>query len=80
MLATKRDWDKYQASSSIVILDFDVIMQKFRVIKRIEVPRSEYSYDNAVNMVVQLNDQYNPSWIYADRGSGKNFAVSSRVH
>ena len=36
------DFDKYQASSSIIILDFDVIMRKFKVIKRIEVPRGEY--------------------------------------
>ncbi|WP_133174919.1 terminase large subunit domain-containing protein [Heyndrickxia sporothermodurans] len=65
------DWDKYGASSSILILDFDVIRQKFKVIKRIEVPRAEYSYDAAVNMIVELNDQYNPSWIYCDRGSGE---------
>lgn len=65
------DWDKYGASSSIVILDFDVILQKFRVILRLEVPRTEYSYDNAVNTIVELNDKYNPTWIYADRGSGE---------
>lgn len=52
-------------------MDYDLIRQKFKVIKRIEVPRSEYSYDAAVNMIVELNDQYNPSWIYADRGSGE---------
>jgi uncharacterized membrane protein YgcG len=65
------DFDKYSASSSIVILDFDVIRQKFKVIRRVEVPRGEYSYDNAVNLIVELNDIYNPSWIYCDRGSGE---------
>lgn len=65
------DWDKYQASSSILILDFDINRRKFKVIKRIEVPRGEYSYDNAVNTIVELNEQYNPSWIYCDRGSGE---------
>lgn len=45
--------------------------QKFQVIKRIEVPKAEYSYDAAVNLIVELNDQYNPSWIYCDRGSGE---------
>jgi replicative DNA helicase len=65
------DWDKYGASSSILILDYDLEFEKFRVIKRIEVPKSEYSYDNAVNLIVELNDVYNPSWIYVDRGSGK---------
>lgn len=65
------DWDKYGASSSIVILDFDIIRRKFKVIKRVEVARGEYSYDNAVNTIVELNDQYNPSWIFCDRGSGE---------
>lgn len=65
------DWDKYGASSSIIILDFDVKVKKFKVIKRIEVPRSEYSYDEAVNLVVKLNDQYNPAWIFCDRGAGE---------
>ena len=66
---------KYQASSSIVLLDFDQDFNKFRVTKRIEVPKSEYSYDTAVNMIVDLNKIYNPSWIYVDRGAGKFFAV-----
>ena len=62
---------KYGASSSIIILDYDLINRKFKVIKRVEVPRSEYSYDTAVNLVVELNDQYNPAWIYADAGAGE---------
>lgn len=62
---------KYGASSSILILDYNVKKEKFQVIKRIEVPKAEYSYDAAVNMIVELNDQYNPSWIYCDRGSGE---------
>lgn len=65
------DWDKYGASSSIIILDYDIQINKFRVIRRVEVPKSEYSYDNAVNLIVELNRIYNPSWIYVDRGSGE---------
>ena len=65
------DWDKYGASSSIIILDYDVIMGKFKVIKRVEVGRSEYSYDNAINTIVELNAIYNPSFIYCDAGSGE---------
>ena len=65
------DWDKYQASSSIIILDYDINKQKFIVIKRVEVPRAEYSYDKAIQTVVELNDKYNPSWIFADKGAGE---------
>lgn len=65
------DWDKYGASSSIIILDYDILSGCFKVFKRVEVPRSEYSYDTAVNLIIELNDKYNPSWIYCDAGSGE---------
>ena len=65
------DWDKYGANSSILILDFDVKLGKFKVFKRVEVPRSEYSYDAAINTIVELNEIYNPTWIYCDAGSGE---------
>ena len=65
------DWDKYGAASSILILDYDPNIDKFKVFKRVEVPRSEYTYDNAVNKIVELNEIYNPSFIYVDRGSGE---------
>ena len=45
--------------------------QKFQVIKRVEVPRGEYSYDNAVNKIIELNEIYNPAFIYCDAGSGE---------
>ena len=41
------------------------------ILKRFEMPRAEYSYDNAVNTVIELNNIYKPEWIYADRGSGE---------
>ena len=65
------DWDKYGANSSILILDYDTRLGKFKVFKRVEVPRSEYSYDAAINTIVELNEIYNPSWIYCDAGSGE---------
>ena len=65
------DWDKYGASSSIIILDYDIKYQKFKVIKRVEVARGDYSYDNAVNTIVELNEIYRPAYIYCDAGSGE---------
>ena len=65
------DWDKYGASSSILILDYDIQLGKFKVFKRVEVPRAEYSYDAAVNLIIELNEIYNPSYIYCDAGSGE---------
>ena len=67
----RRDWDKYGASSSILILDYNLAMKKFQVVRRVEVPKVEYSFDKAVNMIIELNKIYQPSFIYADRGMGE---------
>lgn len=64
------DWDAYAAGSSILVLDFDVNTRCFKVIKRIEVPRGEYTLDNAVKWVIRVNAIYRPSWIFCDRGFG----------
>ena len=67
------DFDQFQAGSSIIVLDYDVNLKKFKVIKRVEVPRAEYSLDNAVNWIIKINNIYNPSWIFCDRGYGEQF-------
>ena len=64
------DWDKYGASSSIVVLEYNMKFKQFMILKRHEVPRAEYSYDTAVNTIIEFNEIYNPAWIYCDRGSG----------
>ena len=60
-----------EASSSILILDYNLAMNKFQVVRRVEVPKVEYSFDKAVNMIIELNKIYQPSFIYADRGMGE---------
>ena len=69
------DFDKYQASSSIVVLDYDMKTRKFWVMKRIEVPRGEYTLDNAVQWIIKVNKIYNPRWIFVDRGYGERVLV-----
>lgn len=65
------DWDRRQADSSILILDYDREFERFRVLKRVNFPKAEYTYDKAVQLIIQLNEIYNPSWIYADTGAGE---------
>lgn len=65
------DYDKYGASSSLLVLEYDTTLMKFKVLLRYEMPKAEYSYDAAVNKIIELNAIYNPSWIYCDRGSGE---------
>lgn len=64
-------WDKSQAPTSILILEYDQTFNKFRVINRTEIESSEFTFDKAVKKIIDLNAIYNPSYIYIDRGSGK---------
>ncbi len=72
------DFDKYQASSSIIVLDYIPEFKCFKVVKRVELPKTEYSYDAAFNAILSVNRIYNPAWIYCDRGSGEY--ILERLH
>lgn len=61
---------KYGASSSLIVLEYNQEEDTFFVLKRKEVPRGEYSYDNAVRTIIELNEIYSPSYIYCDAGAG----------
>lgn len=74
------DWDKYGASSSLLILDYDPKFNKFMVLKRYQMDKADYSYDHAVNKIIELNEIYQPDWIYCDRGSGEYQIERLRIY
>jgi replicative DNA helicase len=77
------DWDKYGAATQIVVTQYNPLEKRredmdlpegfgrFQVINRIEIPKGEFTYDNAVKKLIELDAIYNPAFIYADRGSGE---------
>ena len=65
------DWDKYEETSSIIVLEFNERLKRFMILKAYSVPRSEYSYDLAVKTIIELNEIYKPAMIYCDRGAGR---------
>ena len=48
-----------------------VIDPKFKVLFRIEIPRSQFTYKNALDRIIQLNDDFDFDWIAIDRGYGE---------
>lgn len=65
------DWDKYgDVGTNIVVTEYSLSDKKFKVIYREEIARSEWTFDNAVNRIIKLNEIYEPDWIYIDRGAG----------
>lgn len=73
------DWDKYSSSTNMACVELDkfhvnkdgVIEPKFKVLFRVEIPRSEFTYVNAVNKIIELNDLYDFDHIAVDRGYGE---------
>lgn len=65
------DWDKFGAATQIVIVGYNLSLCRFQVINRIEIPKSEFTFHNAVQMIIKINELYNPDYIYIDRGSGE---------
>lgn len=42
-----------------------------RIIYRVEIPQSEFSLDNGVKKVIELNELFKPEYIFVDRGLGE---------
>lgn len=73
------DWDKYSAATNMVCMEFDRFHQDqdgrivplFKVLFRVEIARAEFTYVNAMNKIIELNDEYKFDWIAIDRGYGE---------
>lgn len=70
---------KYGANTNIVAVELDRlhlneqgnIEPMFKILFRVEIPRSQFTYVNAVNRIVQLNDLWKFDHIAVDRGYGE---------
>jgi len=62
---------KYGAATNMVIVEFDVEKGIYKPILRVEIPRSKFTFDNAVNKIISLNETYDLDYIYVDRGAGE---------
>ena len=73
------DWDKYANATNMVCMEYDrfhqnedgTIVPVFKVLFREEIARSEFTYTNAMNKVIALNEEYHFDWIAIDRGYGE---------
>ena len=65
------DWDKYGAATQIVVSEYDEEKRKIRVVERVEIPSTEFTFDNAIKKIIKLNQHWNPQYIYIDKGYGE---------
>lgn len=72
------DWDLAQSTPVIVAVELDtrhkdsrgMISPIFKVVMREEMPRTEFTMDNAISRIIELHSIYDFDWIAADRGYG----------
>ena len=62
---------KYSAATQIVVSEYDSKEQKIKIVERVEIPSTEFTFDNAVEKIVELNNFWQPQKIYLDRGYGE---------
>ena len=73
------DWDKYANATNMVCVEYDRFHQDangtitpcFKILFREEIARSQFTYVNAMNRVIALNEEYKFDWIAIDRGYGE---------
>lgn len=66
------DWDIAQATPNILCVMYDKLApeKRFEVLFRIEIPRTEYTLTNAMEKLIELNNEFNFDHIAIDRGFG----------
>jgi replicative DNA helicase len=81
--AANRKIPKFGTATQIVVVQYEPQEERrvennliegygrFKVINRIEIPKGEFTYDIAVKKVIELDQIYNPAFIYPDRGAGE---------
>lgn len=64
------DWDKVCAGPTFVGVMLNNETKMFEVFLRKELPRTQFTYLDAVDELIRLNADVNPDWIYMDKGAG----------
>jgi hypothetical protein len=65
------DWDKYGSATNMVGVEHIDELNVFAPFVRAEIPRTEFTYDNAVKKIIELNALHDFDYIYVDAGHGE---------
>lgn len=65
------DWNETATGVQIVTLRYDVDIGKFVVARTDEMPPSEFTQLDGVEMIKELNERFQPRLIYVDNGFGE---------
>lgn len=74
------DWDKFANATQLVGVVYDASANKLRVEGRWEIPRGDFTFDNAVKKIIELNEIYDFNEIFLDAGSGEMQIETLRLY
>lgn len=58
---------------------WDEDRMKFIVERRFEIERDEFTFDNAVQKIIEIDEIYDPNFLYIDAGSGEKTQSYDRL-
>lgn len=64
------DWNDVKIGTSIVVLGFNPLAQRFYLVDKQKVSRDGWNQTAACRKIVELNQFWRPEWIYVDTGHG----------
>lgn len=65
------DWDVVQATPTFVGVEWWPEWKKFRVFLRVQMPKVQFTLDNAVNELIRLHALWDFDYLVVDRGFGE---------
>lgn len=71
---------KYGAATNMVAFEFHADLGLYIPLFRKEIPRGEFTLDNAVNAIIELDKEFNFDFIYVDRGYGEHQVETLRKY
>lgn len=74
------DWDKYGSSTNMASVEYIKDLNVYAQFNRVEIPRTEFTYDVAVKKIIELNERFDYDYIYVDAGHGESQIEQLRLY
>lgn len=65
------DWNRGGIGVHIVIMEYDPATQVYKVVGKEIVDSGQFTQAAAVNRIIELNEKWDPAYIYVDQGDGQ---------
>jgi len=64
------DWNSEINGDRIIVLGYNKKRDNFKVIRHIKISMEQFIHNHSIKKIIELNQEFNPEWIYVDKGYG----------